>query len=312
MKRILFTTCLMFSLLFLGFSAFAQKVETEGEMFAKISRLTQTKKVDDQEKAYKLGKIFLQKFGTGNSPEVKKIKDFVANYEMVALGKMVEEDKTAEAFTFGKQVLITNPDNSHTTMVLAYAGYQALVKKQDKTFSKDSIFYAQMTLRLFAENKLPQTFLPFENQTVATALMYYIIGNFSIDNDMNEAANNFYKAVQLESKIKAEAKPYYIIALNYHTIYWKLAADFESKYPSGTTETDASRAANEKLEKLLNRMMDAYARAIKLGEAQKLPDAANWKTIFSQIYIGFNQSEAGMNEYLDKILTTPMQDPSTL
>ncbi|CAN5541217.1 hypothetical protein BH10ACI1_BH10ACI1_07310 [soil metagenome] len=311
MRRFLLMACLVFSVALSSISAIAQNVETEGELFNKISALTKTKKAEDQEKAYKLSKIFLQKFGKADSAETKKIREFVANHEASKMGKLVEDGKTSEAFAFGKEILAATPDNSDVTMLLAYAGYQALIKKQDKSFGKDSIEYAKTTLKLFGENKLPQQFAPFANQNDATAFMYYIAGRFMADDNLPEAANYFYKAVQMDSKVKDDATPYYYIALNYHKMYEKLSADFETKHGKKTVEDDAMRADNEKLEKLLNLMMDAYARAAKLGEAQKLPNAANWKTIFSQIYTGLKQSDAGMSEYLDKVLTTPLPDPST-
>jgi hypothetical protein len=223
MKRFLFTIGLLVSL---TFAASAQRVETEGEMFQKISKLTQTKKADDQEKAYKLSKTFLEKFGKGTSEEVKKIKDFVANYERFKLGNLIEADKTAEVFALGKEMLASNPENSEVTMLLATAGFNALTKKQDKSFGSDTIEYAKQTLKLFGENKLPKDFAPFTNQTEATAYMYYIAGNFLVDSNPQEAANNFYKAVGFDSKIKNLSYPYYIIAYNYNLIYDKLSKDY--------------------------------------------------------------------------------------
>ena len=311
MKRFVFTVCLMFSVMLFGASVFAQRVETEGELFNKISKLTQTKKADDQAKAYQLSKIFLQKFGKGDSAEVKKIKDFVANYEMVALGKLVDEGKTAEAFAFGKQMLAVNPDNADATMLLAYAGYQALIKKQDQSFSADSMIYTKKTLQLIGDNKPPKNFAPFADKAETTAMMYYITGSFLIDSALPEAANNFYKSVQTESKVKNSAYPYYIIAFNYEKKFEKATMDFDAKHGKKTTEDDAMRADNANLEKLLNAMMDAYARATKLGEAEKHPSVATWKARFSQIYTFLKSSDAGMNEYLDKVLTTTMPDPST-
>ncbi len=311
MKKILFIVGLIFSVAILSLSTVAQRVETEGELFQKISNLTKTKKADDQEKAYKLSKTFLQKFGKGDSEEVKKIKDFVANYERIKLGNLISAGKTAEAFALGKEILAGNAENSEITMLLTFAGFEALEKKQDKSFVKDSTEYAKTTLKLFGESKLPKDFAPFTNQVEATAMMYYAIGRFLVDDDLSEAANHYYKSLQFDSKLKTFAIPYYYIAASYHKKYEKLSADFEAKYGNKPIEGEEMRAANAKLEKLLNLMMDAYARAAKLGEAQNISTAANWKKIFSQIYTGLKQSEAGMQEYYDKVLTQPLADPST-
>lgn len=311
MQKILFTFVFLASVAVFGVSASAQKVETEGELFQKISKLTNTKKADDQEKAYKLSKTFLQKFGNGTSNEVKKIKDFVANYERFKLGNLIETDKTAEAFAFGKEILSGNPENSEVTMLLALVGYNALTKKQDKSFGKDSIEYAKTTLKFFGENKIPKDFAPFANQNEATAYMYYIQGSFLIDSNPQESANNFYKSLSFDSKIKEISYPYYIIAYNYNLIFDKLSKDFEAKHGKKTTEDDAMKADNARLEKLLNLLLDSYGKAAKLGEIEKNANAAGWKQRFSQIYAFIKQSETGMNEYYDKILSQPLADPST-
>lgn len=311
MKKFIFTFCLLVSFALLSLSAVGQKVETEGELFQKISKLTQTKKADDQDKAYKLSKTYLERFGKDDSENAKKIKAFVENHEIAKLGKLIDDGKTGEAFAFGKEILATNPENVVVTMELALAGLQASEKKKDKSFGKDSINYAKTTLRLFGENKAPKTFAPLADQNEATAMMYYIVGVFSADDNLPEAANNFYKAVQYESKIKSSSLPYIYIALHYHKIYQNLADEFEKKYANKPTSDKEANAANERLGKLLNLMMDAYARAAKIGEAQKMEEAANWKGIFTQIYKGVNQSETGMNEYYDKILSQPLPDPST-
>ena len=196
-------------------------------------------------------------------------------------------------------------------MLLAFAGYQALIKKQDKSFGKDSIDYAATTLKLFGENKLPKEFAPFTDQAEATATMYYITGSFLIDSDLPTSASNFYKVLTIESKLKNSAYPYYVIAYNFDKKFEKALADFNLKHGKKTSEDAEMQADGDKLEKLATGMMEYYARAAKLGEAEKHPSAANWKSRFSQVYTAVKQSEAGMNEYYDKILTMPLSDPTT-
>lgn len=312
MKRSLFTFGLLVSFAFFSFSAVAQKVETETDLFQKISKLTQTKKADDQDKAYQLSKTYLERFGKDESENVKKIRTFVENHETAKLGKLIDDGKTSEAFSFGKEVLARSPENATITMELALAGLQALERKKDKTFGKDTIEYAKTTLRLFGENKTPKTFAPFADQNEASAMMYYAVGSFLTDDNLPEAANNFYKSLQYQSRLKDSYVPYFYIALNYHKIYEKLSAEFEQKYANKSTDDKEAQAANDKLGKVLDRMMDAYARAAKIGESQKVEAAANWKTIFTQVYKGINQSETGMNEYYDNIFSKPLLDPSTL
>ncbi len=240
-----------------------------------------------------------------------KIKDFVEKYRTSTLNKKLDEDKTAEAFRIGKEILADEPENSYVTMNLAYGGYEALTKKKDKSFADDSINYAKKTLSLFDAGKLPKTFQPFKDQAEATALMYYVIGNFAVDTDVKKAAENFYKSLQYESKIKNTAYPYYYIAFNYEKIYEKAAKDFQAKHGSKTTEDDEYRKDNANLEKLLERMLDSYARTVKIAQAENNPTTAAWKQRYTDIYKFFKQSDAGADEYLNDIMSKPMPDPNS-
>lgn len=304
--------CILFLTCALTVSAFAQKVETESELFSKISKLTQTKKAVDEDKAYLLGKTFIERFGKNNSDEVKKVRDFMQNYQVAFVARKIEEGKTAEAFAFGKQVLAQQPDNAHLSMTLAYAGYQALVNKKDKSFNQDSILFAQKTVQLFAEKKLPNNFAPFTDQDEATAMMYYVIGNFLFDSNLKESAQNYYKAVQFTSKVKNNSLPYSIIAFYYEKEFEKAAKDFETNHGSKSSEDAAMRADNARLEKLMNNMQDAYARAIKLGESENAPKMNEWKKRYTEIYIFIKGNDKGAAEFLANVLMTPMPDPSAL
>lgn len=323
MKRFLCAVCFLFLTAALTGSAFAQDSiypsdkpivqnnKPKDELFGKIAKLTNTKKPEDAEKAYQLGKDFVAKYGKDNDDKSKKIKDFVDKYRLAAFDKKLDEGKTAEAFALGKEILAQEPENSYVTMNLAYGGYDALLKTKDKTFGDESVKYAKQTLSLFEAGKLPKTFQPFKDQTEVTALMYYVIANFALDTNLKEAAQNFYKSVQYEAQFKKNSYPYYVISLYYEKEYEKAAAAYQTKHGSKTTEDSEMKADQAKLEKLIDRMLDAYARAIKLGETEKSPNTDAWKKRFTDIYKFRHQNETGMSEYLGKISVTPLPDPNS-
>ncbi len=324
MKRFLYAVCLLLLTAVLTDSAFAQgsvypsdKTNSQDnkpkdELFGKIAKLTNTKKAEDTEKAYQLGKDFVAKYGKDNDDKSKKIKEFVDQYRLAAFDKKLNESKTAEAFALGKEILAQEPENSYVTMNLAYAGYDALLKTKDKTFGDESVKYARQTLSLFEAGKLPKTFQPFKDQAEVTALMYYVIGSFLLDANLKEAAQNFYKAIQYEAQFKKNSYPYYVISFHYEKEYEKAAAAYQTKHGSKTTEDSEMKADQTKLEKLIDRMLDAYARAIKFGEAEKSPDSASWKKRFTDIYKFRHQNETGMSEYLEKVSNTQLPDPNSL
>ncbi len=312
MKKITSIFCLTLLSAALTVSAFAQDNSKKDELFGKIAKMSQTKKSEDQEKAYQLGKEFLAQYGKDADEKVTKVKDFVEKYRSSIINKKLDDGKTAEAFTIGKEILAQEPENSYVTMNLAYGGYEALTKKKDKSFATDSVNYAKETLKLFAANKLPKTYQPFTNQAEATALMYYVIGSFAVDSDMKAAAENFYKSLQYESKIKNTAYPYYYIAFSYEDQYAKAAKDFQIKNGSKTVEDAEYKADNAKLEKLVNRMLDAYARTVKIAQAENNSNTPAWKQRYLEIYKFAKQTDDGADAYLNNIMSTPQSDPNVI
>lgn len=312
MKKFAERGVFLFLTLVLSVSIYAQAKESKDETYNKIAKLTQSKKAEDVDKAYQMSKDFLTKFGKDDDEKTKKIKAFSDNYRSNAFNKRLDEVKTAEAFAVGKEILAQEPENIYVTMNLAYAGFDAQQKNKDKSFGADSIGYAKQTLSLIDAGKLPKTFTPFKDQAEATAFMYYVIGNFSLDSNTKDAAYNFYKAVGFDSKIKSDSFPYYAIAANYEKEYAKRATDYQTKFAAKTTEDDEMKAARASLDKLVGNMLDAYSRAIKYGEAEKNPQTAAWKTRFAEVYKFLKKSDAGMTEYLASQPNTPLPDPNAL
>ncbi len=291
-------------------SSFAQGKESKDEMFGKIAKLSQSKKDEDRDKAYQMSKDFLAQFGKDDKDDkVVKIKAFNDKYRENAFNKNLDEQKTAEAFAVGKEMLAAEPENSYVTMNLAIAGYDALIKKKDKSFGGDATAYAKQTLTLIEAGKLPKNFQPLANQTEATAYMYYIVGNFALDTDYKEAARNFYKVSQIDSKFKTFSFPYYAIANFYEKEYAKLGTELKTAYDAKTIGDADFETGKGKLDKLLANMLDAYARAIKYGEAEKNPSVADWKTRFTTVYTFAKKSDAGLNEYLASQPNTALPDP---
>jgi hypothetical protein len=302
---------LMTNLLFiLTLAVFAQKQMTKDEIFQQIAKLTNTKKTEDQAKAYALSKDFLAQYGKDNDDKVKKIRDYVGKYRLNEFNKALDDVRIADAIAFGKDILVDEPENSYVTMNLAYGGYDLFNKKQDKTFAADSIAYAKQTLAFFEAGKLPQTFSPFKDQAEASALMHYVIAIFSIDTNFKDAAKNFYKAVQFESPVKRSSYPFYVIAVYYEQFYNEQAANFQKTHGSKTAEDEALKKDREAINKTIDAMIDAYARAVKLAETDNNSNRSAWRSRLVEIYTYRKGNETGLNELINGILTTPMPEPN--
>jgi hypothetical protein len=295
----------------LAASVFAQDKTKRNEEIGKIIKLTQTKKPEDQEKAYKMAKDFLVKYGQEDDEQIKKIRDYVDKYRLATFNKRLDELKIAEAQTLGKEILAQEPENTYVFINMAYGGLDLFQKKKDASFGAESINYAKQALNLLEAGKLPTSFEPLKDQAEATAVMYYIIGNFTWEKNPQEGAKNFYKALQYESSIKTSSFPYYVLAHSYERAYEDTAKSYQAKVASKAPDSEIL-ADQQKLEKLVDRMLDAYARALKFAATDNQSVKDSWMQRYTQIYTHKHQSDKGLNEYLTAVWNTPLPDPGQI
>lgn len=290
-------------------SAMAQKQKSKDDYLKEISALFKTKKPEDLEKAYILGKEYLAKFGNEKDENTNKVKEFVKKNRENQFFIFLEQQKYQEAFSEGKEILAETPDNVSVAMNLAFGGYNALAIKNDKSFTDQSINYAKQTISLLEKGTTPASFSPANNKDDAISWMYYIIGNFTKDTNIKESVANFYKSTQFEGKIKSTSMPYFAIAVYFEDVYEKMAGEYNSK---NKTMTEAQRTTElEKVNKIMDQMMDAYARAIKFGEAENNPQKDEWKKRLTEVYKFRKKTDAGLNEYITLVNTKPLADPMT-
>jgi hypothetical protein len=301
-----------FSLILLGLTtiSFAQDKGKKDENFQKIAKLANSKKPEDQDKAYAIAKDFVTAFAKDNDDKVKKINDFINSYEFNKLNGYIDTGKTDEAFLLGKDMLEKNPEDAYILINLVYAGYNALTKNKDDSFGGDSINYAKQAIALLEKGKIPKTFTPFKNQNDATAWMYVITASFTEGFDPKEAVINYHTALKLDSEVKTQAQIYYAIAGYYEKQYEQAANDFKVNHSLKTKEDAEMKTANAKIDAILDRLIDAYARTVKVAEAEKNPNVENFRTRFVQIYKFRKKSDAGINELLNTVLSTPMPIPN--
>lgn len=293
MKKLLSTVVLLLLTVSITTSAFAQKQKSRDELLKEISTLSNTKKPEDTEKAYQLGKEFLTRFA--KDKEVEKIKKFVKSYQKFSFFKASEDKKFAEFFAIGKEILTEEPENSEITLNLGYGSYDAILKNNDRSFGDDGVKYAKLTLELLEKGSFPPSFAPFANKEEAIAWMYYVVGYFNLEKDIKVSAASMYKATLYESQIKKTSQPYYVMALYYEKQFEDL--------------TKASAGA-DKTTPIIEQMMDAYARAYKIGVTEKHPATEEWKSRLAQVYKFHKKTDAGFEPFINYIVTTPLKDPA--
>lgn len=310
MNNLIKATILFVLTAFLSLGILAQKPKSKEEAFKEIAGLSKTQKAEDMDKAYQLGKDFLSRFGKDKDDQVTKIKSFVEKYREHVFYVAVDAKKFAEAFATGKEILAEQPDNAEILMNLAYNGYNSFSVNRDRAFADESIGFTKKALELFDAGKYPKQFAPFKDKVEATAFLHFIEGTLLFDVDKKSGASEIYKAALNDSIVKNSADTYSVLATYYEGLYEKGSKELKAQTDAKTISDADFKSGTEKINKIIDQMMDAYARAVKRGEAEKNPNAPQWRQRLTEVYKFRNKSDDGLAEYIKVVDNTPLPDPS--
>jgi hypothetical protein len=231
-----------------------------------------------------------------------------ADREQQLLGSFTQKD-FAKAYGMAKPVLADNPDNVKVLIALGYEGVIASTEARNEAFNADAANYAQKAIQLIESGKSPDNWEPFKNKEDVLASLYYAVGFYYLKPKPESSISNFIKAAQIESDRKSASSTYLYLALAYQNGPYKRLSDDFSKRFANQPESPESKAALESINKVVDKMTDAYARAVALaGNDPKQQGAkTQWMTQLTNFYkFRHDNSDAGLTEYVAGILKTPL------
>ena len=230
-----------------------------------------------------------------------------ADREQQLLGSFTQKDY-AKAYGLAKQVLADNPENVKVLIALGYEGVLAS-EARNENFNNEAAGFAQRAIQLIESVRTPDTWAPFKNKEDVLASLYYAEGFYALKPKPEAAVANYIKAAQIESDRKTSPSTYYYLALAYQNGAYKRLSDDYSKRFSNQAESPESKAALENINKVVDKMIDAYARAVALAQKdpQQTPAMVQWRARLSDFYkFRHDGSDAGLNEFIAGVLATPL------
>lgn len=209
-----------------------------------------------------------------------------------------EGKKYADQIRLGKQIVANDPENSSIYIVMGLAGLG------DPAVLNESAEYAKKAITMVEAGK------PFSPATTskdqALAYLNYVVAKSIIKNSPADAIPHLLKTLRYESDLKKNAQVYAELAGAYgEGPIAKLSADYTAQFK---TESPESKLAMANINQMIDRQIDALARAAALS------DAANKKAVMdvlTGLYKDRNKSEAGLNEMIASILSKPIPDIPT-
>ena len=277
----------------------------------------------DQAKAYDDAKKYLACPAAGEVTEAQQkiidyLKNFVTKYEAatkkITYRKLIYNDKKyAEGYAMGKEILAAEPDNLQVLVDLGANAY-LLPPLKNAPLTAEGLGYAQKALQMLDSGKTLENWDPLGSKDVAVAYLNYTIGTLTLEKDPGTALKNLLKAAQFETPLKKSPYTYAYIAGAYETgPYAKLSEQYKTLY-SGKDETPESKLMLANINQLVDRMIDAYARAVAVAGSDTTFTAAKtgWNDSLTTWYKYRNDNKTdGMDQLVAGILTKPLPPEPT-
>lgn len=321
MKKIIATLAVCASMVFLAAPVFAQAAAqgacTEEAKTAIYTQFT-TERTKDPTKAYEAAKKYLVCAQGVEDQYTAYLNKWVAAYEKEArklkLPAMIYNDKKyVEAIALGKEILVDEPENLRVIVDLGYGSYLGAVNLKNESLNADALNYARQAIQMIEAGKAPTTWAPFKGKDDTLAYLYDVVGRLTLKDNPAGALTALIKKAQFETDLKKDPWTYYFIAAAYESgSYAKLSADYKARF-EGKDETPESKLALENINQVIDRMIDAYARAVALAGTDPKYQApkTEWMDGLNTWYKYRKQSDAGLNEFIASVLSKPLPPEPT-
>jgi tetratricopeptide (TPR) repeat protein len=311
LRKLGLAAVLMFSLVGLGSSiVFAQ--ETDDPVKIEIYKRFVDNRLPNPAAAYQAARDYVTKYNKDKDQYTDYLSKWMAAYERDErkrnLPIFINEKKFTEAYSTGAKILADEPNYLRAQIDLGYAGYLAATAKNEQ-FNTQALEYARAAIQAIESGKTPSEWAPFKGKDDTLAYLNYAVGFLTLKTSPDSAIDSLIKAAQFESDIKRTPSTYYYLAVAYESGPYKtLSAAYQKEF-ADKPETPASKAALEKLGVVMDRIVDAYARAIaSAGTDTKTQQSRNeWLAQMTTYYkFRHNNTDTGLTEFIAGALQRPL------
>jgi tetratricopeptide (TPR) repeat protein len=262
--------------------------------------------------AYQAARDYLQKYTKDKDQYTDYLQKWVTFYERDErkrnLPILINEKKFSEAYSTGAKLLADEPTYLRAQIDLGYAGYLAASAKNE-SYNSTALDYARKAIQAIESGKTPTEWAPFKGKDDTLAYLNYAVGYLTLKSSPDQALDSLLKAAQYESDIKKTPSTYYFLAVAYESGPYKtMSTSYQANY-ANKPETPESKAALEKLNVVMDRIIDAYARAIAAAgtSANTEQSRKEWLAQVSNYYkFRHDGSDVGLNEFIAAALQKPL------
>jgi tetratricopeptide (TPR) repeat protein len=290
----------------------ASAQETDDPVKIEIYKRFVDNRVPNPGAAYQAARDYLTKYQKDKDQYTDYLSKWVAAYERDdrkrQLGGLINEKKFVDAYRVGAKILADEPDYLRAQIDLGYAGYLAASNK-DESHNAEAVAYARKAIQAIEGGKVPTEWTPFKGKDDTLAYLNYAVGFMTLKTSPEQALDSLLKAAQYESDIRRTASTYYFVAIAYESGPYKtLSTAYQTNF-ANKPETPESKAALEKLNVVMDRIIDAYARALAIAGTDPKTEQSRkeWMAQLSTYYkFRHGGSDAGLTEFIASSMQKPL------
>jgi tetratricopeptide (TPR) repeat protein len=285
--------------------------ETDDPVKIQIYKRFVDNRIPNPAAAYQAARDYLQKYQKDKDQYTDYLQKWVLAYERDErkrnLPVLINEKKFAEAYSSGAKILADEPEYLRAQIDLGYAGYIAASAK-DETHKNDALNYARKAIQALEAGKTPSEWAPFKGKDDTLAYLHYAVGFLTLKTNPDQAIDSLLRAARYQSDIKNTPSTYYFLAVAYESGPYKTQSTAYQTAYANKPETPESKAALEKLNVVMDRIIDAYARAIAAAGTDPKTEQSRkeWLAQMTTFYNFRNGSDAGINEFIAASLQKPL------
>jgi hypothetical protein len=323
---------LLLAAIFTGLIFFAQPQSaraqqpyvTDDEVKVNVYKKFVDNRVPNPTVAYQAARDYMQRYGKEDDQYTKYLKAWIAAYEederarrlaaeradreQQLLGSFTTKDFT-KAYGLAKQVLADDPNDVRVLIALGYGAVAASTEARNESFNTDATRYAEKAIQLIESGKTPETWEPFKGKEDVLGSLHYALGFYQLKTSPDIAALHFIKASQVDAERRNAPSTYYYLAAAYQNgPYKRLSEDYTKRF-GNQPESPESKAALDNINKVLDKIIDAYARAVALAGTNPQHQSAKAQSMaqLTNFYkFRHDGSDAGLSEYIAGVLKTPL------
>lgn len=308
----LFTRIALAALIAFAFASLPALAQvTDDPVKSEVYKRFLDNRVAKPEVAYQAAKDYLHKYSKDKDQYTDYLQRWTAAYDRDErkrnLPILINQKNFTEAYRVGAKILADEPDYLRAEIDLGYAGYLAASNKNE-THNADALAYALKAIGAIESGKTPADWAPFKGKDDTLAYLNYAAGFLTLKVNPDKAINALIKAAQYESEIRRTPSTFYFLAAAYESGPYKtMSAAYQAAY-ANKPETPESKAALEKLNVVMDRIIDAYARAIATAGSNPNTEQSR-KEWLAQMTNYYKFRHDGSDVGLTQFIATSTQKP---